>query len=765
MTLNITALWDALGWSILHSLWQAALIGVVVLTLRVLATERRAKLRYLIGMTGLVATFGAFLATFMILTITKLRSWSPTQVSGDQATQGGGFTDLTVSVSVLPIQSLESGLAVALVPWLGMAWAIGFAFLSLQAYRAWAMTRWLATNGLRTAGSDWNSRFGTLVQRSRTHERVRLFISDHVSGPMTLGALRPIVLVPLGFLTSLPSAQVEAILLHELAHIRRHDFMFGLIQTAIKTVLYFNPTVLILSRLIDVDREQACDDIAVQICGRPTDLARGLAALRLGSQAPALAMAADGGPLLTRLNRLMGRPTARSSSSRLSAAAVSALMLGTAACSTVSMAQSEPLATRIGQDLKEFKSVEKLNAGDKTVLHSGNTAIHSDGTVIVSKTGEQWKKALDGRTVQVHDLPETIVRPDGSVETSDGTIVLPNGKVILAMNAADLPPMPEMPSVPPMPAMPATPVVATLPTVPVPNFGDYETEADFEAAMEAWGEKMEAWGEKVEASFEGEWEERMEAWGEEVEKRFDGDWEESMEAWGEKMEAWGEQVEAMGLNLGAEDIRHRVESEMQHVSLMREQAARQVEQSERNREQAERVRKQAERQVEQSERAREQAERRVKQAERARERAVRKVEAKAHAAERAHSTSHSNSTHTVTVSDPEDGKTIMINGRSLDVMALRADLMDALVKDGFVKRNDKTVYIKLCQEDMTVDGRKVSAEQRKRYAKLISKAGLILEDEITLKFKKDQVRISLSGAHQKDPLVMTFGTFEHDPKK
>jgi len=758
MTLNITALWDALGWSILHSLWQAALIGVVVLTLRALVTERRAKLRYLIGMTGLVATFGAFLATFMLLTITKIRSWSPTQVSGDQASQGSGFTDFTVSVSVLPIQSLESGLAVALVPWLGMTWAIGFAFLSLQAYRAWAMTRWLATSGLRTAGPDWNSRFDTLVQRSRTHERVRLFISDHVSGPMTLGALRPIVLVPLGFLTSLPSAQVEAILLHELAHIRRHDFLFGLIQTAIKTVLYFNPTVLILSRLIDDDREQACDDIAVQICGRPTDLARGLAALRLGSQAPALAMAADGGPLLTRLNRLMGRPTARSSSSRLSAAAVSALMLGTAACSTVSLAQSQTPETKIGQDLKDYKTAETLEPTDKAVLRLGDTIIQPDGTVVVSKDGKQWKKAVEGRTVQVYELPETIIRPDGSVETSSKTIVHPNGKVILALNGADLPPMPEMPPVPPMPAMPATPAMAAVPPVPVPNFGDYDNEHDFEEAMERWGETMEAWGEEMEDRFEGEWEERMEAWGEEVEKRFDGDWEDSMEAWGEKMEAWGEQVEAMGLNLGAEDIRYRVDSEMDHVSRMREQAARQIEQSERSREQAERSREQAERQ-------REQAARQVERAERARERAARKVEAKAHAAERTHTTSHSSSTHTVTVSDPEAGKSIVINGRALDVKALRANLMDALAKDGFVRRDDKSVYIKLCQEDMTVDGRKVSAEQRKRYAKLIAKAGLILEDEITLKFKQDQVRVSLSGPHQEDPLVMTFGTSEHDPKK
>lgn len=668
MTLNITALWDALGWSILHSLWQAALIGVIVLTLRALVTERRAKLRYLIGMTGLVATFGAFLATFMILTVSKVRSWSPTQISGDQAVPNGGFTDFTVSVSVLPVQSLDSGLAAALVPWLGMAWAIGFAFLSLQAYRAWAMTRWLATSGLRTAGPDWNNRFSTLVQRSRTHERVRLFISDHVSGPMTMGALRPIVLVPLGFLTSLPSAQVEAILLHELAHIRRHDFLFGLIQTAIKTVLYFNPTVLILSRLIDVDREQACDDIAVQISGRPTDLARGLAALRLGSQAPALAMAADGGPLLTRLNRLMGRPTARSSSSRLTAAAVSALMLGTAAYSTVSMAQS------------------------------------------------QTPEVIEDEEVSTHILPDTVVRP--------------NDKVIRVVNAADLPPMPEMPAVPPMPAMPATPAIAAVPPVPVPSFGDYDNENDFEEAMERWGETMEAWGEEIEGRFEGEWEERMEAWGEEVEKRFDGDWEESMEAWGEKMEAWGEQVEAMGLNLSAENIRYRVNSEMDHVARMREHAARQIEQSERGREQAERVREQAERRA---------------------EHAARKVEAKARAHER-NSNKLSNRTNTVSVSGLGGGKSITINGQTMDVANFRTTLMNALVADGLAKRDDDYAKLELCDGELVVNGKTATEAQRRRYIQLLEETGLELEEsiEVKIKLKTDKVWISLEGHPHKD---------------
>lgn len=210
---------------------------------------------------------------------------------------------------------------------------------------------------------------------------------------MTLGALRPIVLVPVGFLTALPPAQVEAILLHELAHIRRHDFLFGLIQTAIRTALYFNPAVIMISRQIDEDREMACDDIAVRISGHPGDLVRGLAALRLGHQAPSMAMAADGGPLLARLNRLMGRPVTRQASSRLSAAVVSALLLGTAACSTVSMA-TPPAAAPIPEAT----------------------------------------------------LPDTIVRP------APGDA--PRAYVV---NRADLPPMPAVPPVPAIPAVPAFP--------------------------------------------------------------------------------------------------------------------------------------------------------------------------------------------------------------------------------------------------------------------------------------------------------------------
>lgn len=459
MTRNITALWDALGWAILHSLWQGAAIGLIVWAVRALATDRRAWLRYLAGMGGLVAVFVAFLSTFVLLILNRAQGSAPTTFAS--GVEPGAASDGALSLGALPLQLAQTeinsagltmgGMAEFIVPCLGILWTVGFAFLSLQAYRAFATTRWLATQGLDTPSADWTTRFERLIQRSRTHARVRYIISEHVSGPMTLGALRPLVLVPVGFLTALPPAQVEAILLHELAHIRRHDFLFGLIQTAIRTALYFNPAVIMISRQIDEDREKACDDIAVRISGNPGDLVRGLAALRLGHQAPAMVMAADGGPLLTRLNRLMGRPVIRQTSSRLSAAAVSALLLGTAACSTVSMAT--PPAPPVAPDAT---------------------------------------------------LPDTVVRAAPS-DTPRAIVI----------RDSDLPAMPAVPPMPAIPPLPETPVPAFS------DYDSREAfEAAMEVwgqQMEVWGENVERrfdgdWSDQMEA-----WGKDMDAWGEAVE--------------------------------------------------------------------------------------------------------------------------------------------------------------------------------------------------------------------------------------------------------
>lgn len=735
MTLNITALWDALGWAILHSLWQGAVIGFLVWVVRALATDHRAWLRYLAGMGGLVATFAAFLTTFVILMFNRAQDWTPIAFTGD--TESGAASELSLSISVLPLQLAQTelnsagltmgGVAELIVPWLGILWAVGFAFLSLQAYRAFATTRWLATQGLDTPNADWTARFSGLIQRSRTHARVRLFISEHVNGPMTLGALRPIVLVPVGFLTALPPAQVDAILLHELAHIRRHDFLFGLIQTAIRTALYFNPAVIMISRQIDEDREKACDDIAVAISGNPGDLVRGLAALRLGHQVPAMAMAADGGPLLTRLNRLMGRPASRQTSSRLSAAAVSALLLGTAACSTVSMANPP------------------------------------EAPVVPEAT-----------------LQDTIVRA-APTDT-------PRAYVI---SSAD------MPAMPPMPAMPAVPATPPLPAVPTPVFGDYDSEEAFEAAMEAWGERMEIWGKEVERRFEGDWEDKMEAWGEEMEvwgesfealaADFEGNEFAALAALGNleslgglaALAELGEGVYAIDPsdhNAKAEDIRsfvmRKVEAERRQAQASERQAAmvdRQVNAKERAKAQKERAKAQVERQVAQAEREIAHQKRMVEHQQRQFEHQVRQAEYQQRvvdaATARRDSRTGAHTNQKITVTSDEPGSTVVINGRTLDVDAFRAKMMAALIEDGFITARNKSVTIELCDEDLEVNGRSGTEAQAKRYAKMFKSAGFDENDSIVLKFKPDLMSVALSGHGQKNVKKISVGTFDHTPSK
>ena len=317
---------DTLGWAVLHSLWQGALILLLVLVARKLAGPQQPGLAYTAGLAGLGASFAAFLATVFIL------------VGGSEPIDASAATALAAEPTVVPRQTLDVAAASPVsstvswreaMPWLGAIWALGFVVLTFQCMYAWAKTRCYATIGLKDPDPVWTDRFAQLLRRAGVSERIRLQVSALVDSPVTLGTFKPLVLVPGGFLSGFPPEQVEAILLHEIAHIRRNDFLIGLVQTAIRTTLYFNPAVRVMSRWVDEDREQACDDFAVCNTGRPLDLAKGLAGLRL-SMAPATAMAANdakSGPLLTRLERLAGRATQTRGLDRVSATAIATALL------------------------------------------------------------------------------------------------------------------------------------------------------------------------------------------------------------------------------------------------------------------------------------------------------------------------------------------------------------------------------------------------------------------------------------------------------
>ena len=139
---------------------------------------------------------------------------------------------------------------------------------------------------------------------------MRLLESTRVDVPTVIGWLTPVVLLPASALAGLTPQQIEAILAHELAHIRRHDYLVNLLQTLVETLLFYHPAVWWLSRRIRVERENCCDDLAVSLCGDPVAYAAALADLEeLRSSNRTLALAATGGSLLQRVRRLLGAPS------------------------------------------------------------------------------------------------------------------------------------------------------------------------------------------------------------------------------------------------------------------------------------------------------------------------------------------------------------------------------------------------------------------------------------------------------------------------
>ena len=154
--------------------------------------------------------------------------------------------------------------------------------------------------------------------------------------PTVVGWLRPAILLPIAALAALSPSQVEAILAHELAHIRRHDYAVNVLQTLAETLLFYHPAVWWLSKRIRVEREHCCDDVAIAICGDPVGYAQALAELeRWRSASPAMAMAATGGSLLDRVRRILRVPTADEPRSPGWAATLALTMIFTAGAGSV----------------------------------------------------------------------------------------------------------------------------------------------------------------------------------------------------------------------------------------------------------------------------------------------------------------------------------------------------------------------------------------------------------------------------------------------
>ncbi|MFK7817248.1 MAG: M56 family metallopeptidase, partial [Planctomycetaceae bacterium] len=222
----------------------------------------------------------------------------------------------------------------ALRPWLTWAvgfWGVGVVFCSLRPVMGWLTLRRLKRVGVSPVSSELVSTLGRVSKRIGVTRYVRILESTLAQVPLVVGYLRPVILLPASLVTNLPTEQLESILAHELAHIRRHDFIVNLLQVIVETLFFYHPAVWWLSHRIRIEREHCCDDLVVRTMNNRAEYGRALIAVEeLRGRHTSLALGADDGSLIARIRRLAGQPKQRNGLSAASGLSVLAVLLGMA---------------------------------------------------------------------------------------------------------------------------------------------------------------------------------------------------------------------------------------------------------------------------------------------------------------------------------------------------------------------------------------------------------------------------------------------------
>lgn len=292
---------QVIGQTMLHSLWQGILVAGVLVACWPMLRESTAANRYASFSVALLALFGLVMSTFAYLYGASTGSLGLNLLAETEflyTNEGQGGAALA--------QGSESGM---FFPLLVLIWIGGMSIMSIKLILEWVYLERLRIHS-SALDNSWQLKLDQLAEQMGLPQGIQLLQSKWVNSPVTIGMFRPIVLMPIGLVNGLQTEQVACILAHELAHIRRHDFLVNMLQSIVETILFFNPMVWWLSRHIREERELCCDDIAAGVTGDKRQLAYTLAKLEeWRMEVPSLALGFNSKPnkAIARIRRLIGQ--------------------------------------------------------------------------------------------------------------------------------------------------------------------------------------------------------------------------------------------------------------------------------------------------------------------------------------------------------------------------------------------------------------------------------------------------------------------------
>ena len=301
----MSAFTQAVSTALVDVLWQGAVVGLLLWLVLAVLRNGSARLRYAVSCLALLV-----LTVLPFVTIATLWTWSAS--TPDTAVTAGA---LSTRASLVPQTMLQVWLVPdsPRMPWLEYVqrwalpiWSTGVLLFSIRL--AWGCRHSaILRRGEPCSDATVLATLANLARQIGVTRPVRVVMSSLADGPAVVGWLRPALLLPPAAAMGLTTEQLQAVLAHELAHIKRNDYLVNLLQIVTETLFFYHPVVWWISKQIRIERELCCDDAAVRSCGDPVGYARALTALaRQQLATPAVAMAATGGPLLYRVQRLVG---------------------------------------------------------------------------------------------------------------------------------------------------------------------------------------------------------------------------------------------------------------------------------------------------------------------------------------------------------------------------------------------------------------------------------------------------------------------------
>ena len=468
---------NALGWTFIHTLWQGCLIVLVMIFALQRIPAKQAVKRYTVATASMLSMLIAAVATFIMLYYEP----GKTAEAAAQATTATIVQTTTEGTSL--IQWLSGYLPALVVIWIG-----GVVLLSLRLVFGMSYIFHLKRTAVDLTYS-LGDKARAIASDMRYSKPLLIAESALVKIPVVVGHIKPMILFPIGAVNQLTAEETEAVLAHEIAHLVRNDFIHNLIQSAIEIIFYYHPAVWWISAVVRSERENCCDDLAIQVCGSSLTYARALVRLQeVGGTSPALALPFSSGSkhhLLDRVKRILNQPQNKSNLME-KITATTLLLLCLIFASFSDGTESTRPVVDVPKLIHEYQAQFVNHFTHDTIIPKMSyTIVHeeADGkeVKVSMENGEIKSLEIDGR-----EIPESeYAQYQEQIDRIQNHMVMPPMPPAAPMPPMpDMPPMPAMPEMPPMPPMPAAPPMPDMPPMPnvppAPPAPDFNFDFDFD---------------------------------------------------------------------------------------------------------------------------------------------------------------------------------------------------------------------------------------------------------------------------------------------